>query len=249
MTPEDVKERLVEAAQIERRMPASEEEVMERFIHAADVARRLPAQGTRPAGHGGYVLPYVHTFAEMVGWGEQRQREHVNEIMSRWMNGLSVEDITRHDECAAWISRYVARDEDRAALWNWALSKVGGRPFSQWCKMTKPNGKRGFDERTGRNRKASAVRMILRGLANDGLLLEPHAQNEASGQVRTDVEKYATEEEKVEAQPETFWRDFDPSELVEDLKQRDFGWAERQNEIRRGKRTCSDRADANTTSQ
>lgn len=140
----------------------TKEFVKARLVETAEIERRIPAIGLRPATAHSLQLPYVHSFAEMVGWGEERRREHIEEIMENWRTRLSAKEITRHDQTVRWVSEHVFRDEDRIALWAWARSKAGGRPFDQWCRRS------GFSDTVGKKRFNRAIENIWYGVRKSG---------------------------------------------------------------------------------
>lgn len=144
MTPEDVAARLIEAAELERRMPRT---------------------GTAPRGDGGgYTLPWVHSYADIHGRGkavgdqllpgDDPLRQWREDAWSAGAVPLTAAEVGRWEEAVGWVMTLVDDARCRRAVWRWAIAKAGGRPFARWCR------KEGIAVETGRRRKNRAIAAI-----------------------------------------------------------------------------------------
>ena len=112
-------------------MNEAREEIAQRFIEAADTELRLPPPRARPAGFGSPWPSYVHTVADMNGWGTERLAEE-RRLISRRLPP-SADAISRHEECLVWTAEIIPEDR-RHLVWAWAFSLTSGRSFRGWCR-------------------------------------------------------------------------------------------------------------------
>lgn len=141
------------------------EEVAERLIEAAELERRMPRAGTAPRGDGGgYTLPWVHSLADVHSRfktagdrllpGDDPLRQWREEAWSAGVVPLTSAEVGRWEEVVGWVIDLVEDARCRRAVWRWAIAKAGGRPFARWCQ------KEGIALETGRRRKNRAIAAI-----------------------------------------------------------------------------------------
>ncbi|NKB78558.1 hypothetical protein HED49_03190 [Ochrobactrum daejeonense] len=118
-------------------------EIAELFIRGAEVDRRLP-QTAKPKQLKAQSLGYVHSWAEMREWGDERHKEHRAEMFAK--TKLTTQDVSEWERCNQLILS-VKDDMRRRCLWAWANAQAGGTPFGKWCT------KHCFTRETGRKRK------------------------------------------------------------------------------------------------
>ncbi|NNV20551.1 hypothetical protein EHE22_08950 [Ochrobactrum pseudogrignonense] len=104
-------------------------EIAELFIRAAEVDRRLP-QTDKPKALKAQSLGYVHSWEEMREWGDARHKEHRAEMFAQ--TKLSTADVTEWERCNKLILS-VQDETRRRCLWNWAIAQAGGLSFTKWC--------------------------------------------------------------------------------------------------------------------
>lgn len=206
----------------------TEGDIALRFILAAQTDRALPAGGTRPKGIASLSVPYVHTEEDRRGWDKSEQEDQRQQPTAAEISAL--------DECARWVAECLDDPRERRALWNWSISKAGGRSFKAWCFKIE-----GVHPETGRRRKDRAISRIASrvdrnalmplDLQHSGVLAEDPESGYKSGTVENDA--------PMAAKPS--WRD-DPSlRPIFDESLRDLRWSDDANERRR-KRAARDKA-------
>lgn len=168
MTPEEITERILEAAAIERRMPRAKE---------------------KPSAGNGYCLPWVHTQADMNGWrrepgdklhrGDDPLKSWREEFWSSAKAQVTAAEVTRWEEVRQWFIDRVTDQRERRALWAWAASKHGGKSFARWCRSE------GIHVETGRRRKNRAVECIS---ASFGSTAVQHSENAPSAVLMDEAE-------------------------------------------------------------
>lgn len=128
------------------------EQIIEIFIKAAEIDRRLP-DTSRPAGLKAQNIGIVHSFEEMAHWPS----DELNAIRWAWLDPKKLE-LTKNDvglwEVAMELIKLVPDEGKRRALWNWSRSKAGGTTFAKWCR------KEGIKVMTGNWRRKSAIDCI-----------------------------------------------------------------------------------------
>lgn len=149
-------------------------EIAELFIRAAETERKMPRTGTKPKGFSGCVISYIHTSADIQGWGKQHG-DHLEpgddplhkEWRWGWFDKLSElptrADVDNWEKCIRWTMDLLDNEGQRRALWNWAHAKAGGRPFKKWCFKVER-----IHPETGSRRKNRALAAISDRLARDG---------------------------------------------------------------------------------
>lgn len=198
-------------------------EIAELFIRGAEVDRRLP-QTAKPKQLKAQSLGYVHSWAEMREWGDERHKEHRAEMFAK--TKLTTQDVSEWERCMELI-KHCPDESRRRCLWNWAMAQVGGRPFGRWCR------EQGFHVETGRRRKNRAILEIFAGFHRN------NAQNIQKGIF--DVLHVAPENghiqvtigDRADSGKVLTWRD--DFSLTHGETEPDFSWAEARNERRRQK--------------
>jgi hypothetical protein len=130
------------------------DEITELFITAAEIDRRIP-NTARPAQMKSMSLPFIHTFADMNGWGSERHDDERRDFWENVARRLNPNDVTLWERASDLI-RLVENESQRRCLLHWSMAKAGGRPFSQWCRKVEH-----IHEETGRRRKDRAVVAIV----------------------------------------------------------------------------------------
>ncbi|MEO1989256.1 MAG: hypothetical protein ABGX47_21835 [Martelella sp.] len=188
------------------------DEIQELFILAADVDRRLP-DTARPKQPRSIDYGYVHDLADKNGWGDVRLEEDERDKWEALKARVSAAEMTAYEKALSLIAT-CPREADRRALWAWAKSKVGGKPFACWCRAE------GISRTAGCNRKNAAVAFLASGE------VRADASDEAHLDCFPEVEVHEPTREGVRA-----WNDGElPKVDRPDL--RDFEWARRMNEKR-----------------
>lgn len=141
-------------------------EIAEKFIRAAEV-ERASREHVGPAPLRAQQLPYVHTWADRVGWrkepGDKLDRDPFDEERRTFWERMgmlpSAEELRELDGLYDLLM-LVQSDGERRALLAWARSKVGGKAFRRWCFQVE-----GIHPETGRRRKDRALARIAAHLA------------------------------------------------------------------------------------
>ncbi|KHJ56291.1 hypothetical protein LA66_06930 [Aureimonas altamirensis] len=219
----------------------TEAEVAEMFIRVAQTDQKLPRSGEKPKAYGSYALPYVHSQADMNGWGSrpgerdqlkpEDREQHAAHRASFWegRNARATTAEVTEWQAAITLVGTLKNESQRRALWAWAFSKVGLGSFKDWC-----FNKEGIHPETGRRRKDRAISLISRSLAGrtvlpddlqaQGVLAEPPENAYLEHTFEDGAQKRATDNS---------WRS-DPSlKPIFDSTIRDTSWADRRNERRR----------------
>lgn len=198
------------------------EEIIELFISAADVDRRLP-DTARPAKLKAQALPYVHDQADQNGWGAERYGEERESFWDSRSTRLKTDDIGIWERANEIIKR--ATDESsRRCLWRWAKSKIGGRPFSEWCRAE------GIHPETGRRRKDRAIVEIELSFNRNALQNNENASN-SQLLVGTEIsDKHVIISDPTHS---LTWQSDDAFSPVAVPELRDFTWSDKRNEMRR----------------
>lgn len=151
------------------------EEVRLRVVKAAETERRLPGS-VRPSQMR-TVWPDIEppSFLEVVEFGYTREELEEQE---RERNSVQVRDrrtpakpaeVTEMMEVLEWIARHVVSVERRHSLLAWARGKAsqrfGGESFRGWCR------RKGVHHKTADRRASAAVEDISKAFANKRELL------------------------------------------------------------------------------
>lgn len=146
------------------------EQIEELFIAAAETDRRLPSSGERPATLKAQAIPYFHSQIDVQGWGGERYQQERADFLSNRTTRLRTSDVSRWELCNE-LMRFVPRERDRRCLWAWAMSEaktlrlpvvedgemiMKRASFSRWCKDVER-----IHRNTGTHRKDAAVSCIV----------------------------------------------------------------------------------------
>ena len=204
------------------------EQIEELFITAAEVDRRLP-NTARPARLKSQALPYVNDWQDKLGWGSEALEEERLAFWDSRSTRLRAEDITKWELSNAVIV-LVPNAGKRRALWNWAIAKAGGGSFAKWCRDVEH-----IQPMTGDWRRKSAIRHI--GLALDCNALQNNENaglwHLAKYPVLDDKSVIITND----APTSWMAADAKPMACDFDRELQQFSWAEIQNERRRNRET------------
>ena len=219
----------------------TEAEVAEMFIRAAETERKLPRTGERPKAYGSYALPYVHSQADMNGWGSrpgerdqlkpEDREQHAAHRAAFWEGQTAratTSDVTEW-QAALDLTATLSDEGQRRALWAWAFSKVGMGSFKDWC-----FNREGIHPETGRRRKDRAVARISANLVRKGPLREKlQAQRVLAEPAENAYLEHTFEDGAQKRATDNSWRS-DPSlKPIFDSTIRDTSWADKRNERRR----------------
>jgi hypothetical protein len=98
--------------------------VKERLIEAYEIDRRLPSRYY--TGTTSWPFPVRHSFADRVGWSDASER-----ISRQWERGtVSSDEIERMDEAFAWLRLLLQHQQEQRCLAAWACLKAYHRPLS-----------------------------------------------------------------------------------------------------------------------
>lgn len=151
------------------------DDIEARIVEAAEIERRLPRVGERPDGTKTAWPAYFYTFTDRVGWDEARHRDD-REARTMVPASVSRAEFGRWEEVRRWVVELVEEDKCRRALTAWSIAAAGGKPFSRFCRSE------GVSRVTGYARKDKAIGQIATklGLASvsSGLGSQVHALQE-----------------------------------------------------------------------
>lgn len=204
------------------------EEIVERLVVAAEVHEAASRTRVGPQHAKSLDLGYAHTWADRNGWGEQRNKEESEEVWKSILRRPTASMISEAEEATAWL-KLVENDKDRAALAAWcrcAASK--SLYFKDWCR------KQEITPKTGRSRKNRAIfeiyAKVSRSMAQncESVDIEGFPIPPENGHIEPNIEDERADERGVTswASDEAFTSYFsnDPA---------DFSWSDRRNERRR----------------
>ena len=134
--------------------------IARRLIEAAKVERCLPAGLLAPAGMRSFWPDIALDEDEIEEARRQRLADLVSGKISPAAPSASPEQIIAYEQATDWRRLHVQRDVDRAALGAWALCKASHRKFSGWCSH------HGVVYRTGQRRVARAIDDIVAALTH-----------------------------------------------------------------------------------
>jgi len=206
----------------------TELEITERLILAAEIA-----------DHGNYVgpmhlraqqLPYVHSQADMNGWGKKpgerdmlRKEDADAHATHRERFFSAIPDdprsVSEAEEAVGWYA-LVENEGHRAALAGWVECMANCRRmfFTDWCRRA------GISEKTGRKRKNAAIASIRAHLVRSDV------QNYRNGSVEGLLDPH--EIGHVDARIGDAWR-AEPYWLSAQAGEDNFDWSNKRNEHRR----------------
>jgi hypothetical protein len=95
--------------------------VRNRLIEACQIEKRMPRDGHRQTGS---WVPVLHEFADVVGWADARDR-----VWARWERacGAMPHEITRMEEAFTWLRELAhAFPGEARCLSTWAVAQAHG---------------------------------------------------------------------------------------------------------------------------
>lgn len=214
------------------------EQIEELFISAAETEARLPAAGERPAALRAQAFPYFHSQIDVNGWGAERFQEERADFLSLKTTRLRRAEIARWELCNELI-KLVTSVRRRRCLWAWAMAEAGTlrapkiidgemimkrASFSRWCRDVE-NTHRNW----GAECKNRAIEEISLTFARNTL-----SDMQKSGICTLQEEpKTGDKTSNIEERREFIWMTPDAFTAREDPEAQDFSWAAKRNEIRR----------------
>ncbi|GBD48081.1 hypothetical protein [Methylopila sp. Yamaguchi] len=137
--------------------------VFARLVEAGDIEWRMPAARLGPSASPGFWPGYTHTYGDMVEWGTKRLAEE-REMRSKRLPPSAAE-ITRWEEVIFDWHKSRMPEGDRTLLRGYVQSVLRGRSFSKWC------DKRGLNRRTAYRRIAKALERLAANLCRSNVFL------------------------------------------------------------------------------
>lgn len=110
----------------------SPEQIAEIFIQAAETDRRLP-NTAQPTKLKAMALPYVHDHTDQNGWGAERYQQERSDFFDAKSTRLTKNEV-RTWELAMELIKLVPSAKNRRALSAWATAKAGGMSLSRWSR-------------------------------------------------------------------------------------------------------------------
>lgn len=229
----------------------TEAEIMEAFITAAETEMKMPKTGEAPSKNPrGYVLHWVHSDADITGWGKDWRNKAKNirsptgdkthqfdDPIDHWRwdwlfeKPLKAEreDIANWERCIEWTRTLLDDPRERRALWAWSFAKAGGMPLAKWCRRIEK-----IHPETAARRKNRAVARISAELARKGSL-----HIESGGEGVLPCGPVFGESDAIladDASPEKrsySWAADGAFTRIFDADADDFSWSDKRNELRR----------------
>jgi hypothetical protein len=219
-------------------MTVTPEQIEELFISAAETEARLPAMGERPATLKAQVLPYFHTHADINGYGAERYLEERADFLSLKSTRLRRAEIARWELCNELI-KLVTSVRRRRCLWAWSQAEAGTlrapklidgetvmkrASFSRWCRDV---------EHIHRNWGAECRNRAIEEISST------FARNALSDMQKSGICTLLEEPEKgdktsnIGDRREFIWMTADAFTARENPEAQDFSWAARRNELRK----------------
>lgn len=227
MTRDDIETRIVEAAGPRHWEIRDIGDIKDRIIEAAEIDRRLPRGRVGPADDAGFWPATVYTKAEIWEHDLRLANDHIaradqNAERNKVHMRPTAREVSRCDEVmAVWINRWVMRDKDRRALRAWAAHMAGGKLFKVWCERIEH-----IAERTGERRVRAAVEQIAVKLQVDTITTWNKALKTVSPEVPIGANAVSTLARSVH-EGITAYRE--PDAVASDRPEiRDFSWAEKR---------------------
>ena len=161
--------------------------VFARLIEAADIEWRLPPARLGPAAASGFWPDYTHSYADRVQWGPKRLAEE-REMRAKRLHPSAAE-ISRWEEVSlGWVNDLIPTG-DRPLLRAYVRCIVTGRSFSAWCKKT------GLNRRTAYRRIDRGLERLAATLGKSGAFLRLPDLSRVSQFLKSDAIEGAGSEE------------------------------------------------------
>jgi hypothetical protein len=202
----------------------TEAEIIEIFIQAAHVDRKLPVS-VGPARLKAVNIGIVHDLADINGYDEVGK----DEWRWAWLDPKNLRNSKgdiRVWELSMELIKLIPSAMNRRALWNWSVSKAGGKPFAKWCREVES-----IQPRTGDWRRREGTRCISRAF---GCNVLQHNEIDENSPSTTDTEN-GHNSGTIENDASKSWMAPDAKPMACDFDRdlQDFSWAAAQNERRR----------------
>lgn len=214
------------------------EQIEELFISAAEVEARLPSMGERPARLKAQALPYFHTKTDVNGWGAERFQEERIDFLSLKTTRLRRAEIARWELCNELV-KLVTIVRRRRCLWAWAMAEAGTlrapkimdgetimkrASFSRWCRDVES-----IHRNWGAECKNRAIEEISSTFARNAL---SDMQKSEICTLQEDPE-IGDKSGNIGERREFIWMTPDAFTARENPEAQDFSWAAKRNEIRK----------------
>jgi hypothetical protein len=108
------------------------EEIAEIMVQAAEVDRRLP-DTARPARLKAMAIPYLHDQKDQNGWGSERYQEERADFFAALSTRLTKNQIGIW-EVSMELIKLCQNESQRRALWAWGMAKAGGMSLAKWAR-------------------------------------------------------------------------------------------------------------------
>lgn len=164
------------------------------FVRAAEVERKLPAtEGPKESRPN---IGYVHSFEEMNGWKE----EDKHAANWAWLDPSKLRNTT--NDIGLWqasmeMVKLIPCEKKRRALWAWARAEAGGHAFAKWCRNIE-----GISRQLGDWRRNAAIECIFlvfqsKALQHNENAVEPAFTNQAEiGDKNTSIRVWRPDESR-----------------------------------------------------
>jgi hypothetical protein len=200
----------------------TELEITERLILAAEIEGAAGHFNVGPGRGPGYVkamaLPYVHSWADMNGWGKERLKEDEREYQDSVHRQPTPQMVSEAEEALGWYSVVENPDHRHAlAAWVGCMADNGRRYFKDWCY------RHDISEKTGRKRKNAAIASIRAHLVRSDV----QNYDNGSGEGLPDT----PETDDVDGRIGDAWRDGFCLRSIPEIES--FDWADKRNAHRR----------------
>jgi len=214
------------------------EQIEELFISAAETEARLPPMGERPAALKAQALPYFHSWIDLNGWGAERYQEEGANFLSLRSTRLRRAEIARWELCNELV-KLVTIVRRRRCLWAWAMAEAGTlraprmidgeylmkrASFSRWCRDVE-----NIHRNWGTECKNRAVEEIASTFARNVL----SDRQKAGICTLQDEPEIGDKAGNIEEPRKFVFMTPDAFTAREDPAAQDFSWAAKRNEIRR----------------
>ncbi|MEO1105656.1 MAG: hypothetical protein AAFW98_18290, partial [Pseudomonadota bacterium] len=169
-----------------------------RLIEAASVERRLPAHGTRPAGAQAFWPVVGFSEDDFLGWDGTARKEYLDNLART--RGAQAAEVTRYEQVVDWVIHRVSRAEYRTAVWAWARGKAKVASFRKWAALQP------LSRKTYQDRAAAAIDQIVGHLGNEQVFLEPNMCAGGSPEDPENGTEIAKLDEERPTRSPPFWR-------------------------------------------
>ena len=219
-------------------MTVTPEQIEELFISAAETEARLPPMGERPAALKAQALPYFHSDIDVKGWGAERYQEERADFLSLRTTRLRRAEIARWELCNDLV-KLVTNVRRRRCLWAWSQAEAGTlrapkiidgetvvkrASFSRWCRDVE-----NIHRNWGMECKNRAIEEISSTFARNAL-----SDMQKSGICTLqDGPEIGDKTGNIEEARTFIWMTPDAFTARENPEAQDFSWAVKRNEARK----------------